>query len=524
MHASSSGKRFEKLLFVPVGAILAGFFLAATAYAADSSRETIHPNSYVYRALRTFELIGLVRLDPQTPYVRPQVERYVGEIIEALEEGGVTLTPRQEFLLERMTGEYAGKGITPAERENPPLYTYQKEERYFGIEMPVGLRGLKRPERDKAELEGLLRPGIQVYLGRGVTMEMQYRIVLGPEYDENVSHERPGPRVRSWRGMTSLYERSYISFGGSSWQMRLGRDYVAWGSGRIENLLMSQSASSMDNLYARVDIGRFGLSLLHVQLDPAMPRLLAGHRLSVRMPRGIFLGISETVLYTGRQFDYAYLLPLVSYYSNQYNERTDDNITWSVDLKVPLGQGVLLYGDLLIDDLQYESEPPAPHRIAFNVTAEANLRPWGREVELLAAYTFVDIYTYAHKDSLNTHYISGAGEVNVDLPIGSLLGPDADRWRLRLSAPVHQRAVLSGWGIYSRRGEGNGYLEWSPGMEPDPPFPSGEVAKETEFALQIDVDLGRGSYVTGGGGWRNTRAAGEETGQGFAFLTFVWDF
>ena len=87
---------------------------------------------------------------------------------------------------------------------------------------------------------------------------------------------------------------------------------------------------------------------------------MAGHRLEIRLPARIYAGISETVLYTGRDLDWAYLVPFGAFYANQYNEKEDDNILWSADLRVPVTRGLVLSGELLMDDFQYESDPPSP--------------------------------------------------------------------------------------------------------------------------------------------------------------------
>ncbi len=133
-----------------------------------------------------------------------------------------------------------------------------------------------------------------------------------------------------------------------------------------------------------VEMGRFRLSAVQAVLDPEIPRRLAGHRLEISLPRRIRLGISETVVYTGRGLDFSYLIPVGSFYANQYNERDDDNILWGVDLKVPLRAGLVAHGELLVDDFQYEDRGSAPDRLAFNISIEALAAPFGRDVEMTA--------------------------------------------------------------------------------------------------------------------------------------------
>jgi hypothetical protein len=271
-------------------------------------------------------------------------------------------------------------------------------------------------------------------------------------------------------------------------------------------------------------MGRFTLRMFQAALDSYVPRKLAGHRLEIRLPARIYAGISETVLYTNRDLDWAYLVPFGAFYANQYNEKEDDNILWSVDLRVPVTRGLILSGEFLMDDVQYESDPPAPDKLGWTVRADALVMPWGHDVEMRASYTRIDIYTYSHKDSLLTAYVTGNGDKAVNTVIGDQLGPDADRWMLRLSTPLHPRALLSVEGTWIRRGEGNDMRQWEWGEDPDPPFPSGDVKDQRIYAAGLRIDLGHGSYVDAMGGIAESSGGGEEWNEGFGNLSLLWDF
>ena len=265
---------------------------------------------------------------------------------------------------------------------------------------------------------------------------------------------------------------------------------------------------------------------MHVILEPERPRRLAGHRLRMRLPGGAWLGVSETVVYTNRDLDCSYLFPAGSYYANQYNENDDDNILVGVDWKIPLNRGLILYGELLIDDFQYEDREEVPDRIGFNITAEGRYSRCGREIELMAGYTYIDIFTYAHKDDLLTRYVMGNGDQNLNLLIGSPLGPDSDRWSVKAGIPVHPRVVISSGFEYVRRGEGNDLREWDRIEDPDPAFPSGDVTREKNLYIGAVCDLGKGSFISAGGGARMVNAPGPDDDEdtGFAWFELLLDF
>jgi hypothetical protein len=506
--------------------LIIALLLCILSGAAVGSDETIMPDSWVYPALRTFELAGFVELAPTLPYTRSDVERYVARILSSVEELGGHLTPRRRFLLERLETEFLGTSPHPGEREDQPLLVFEEDNAFGAFDVAVGGLYSKTAEVKKGELWGLVAPGLLVDVGRLLTVESVYRIKIGPERDGNVYGSKPSPRERSFRGVTSEYEKGVASLSGERWGVRLGRDYIHWGNGRDCGLLLSRTAGSLDHLAVNLELGRFSITMVHAILDSRLERRFAGHRLTMHLPRGIFLGIGETVVYTGRGIDYAYMLPFACFYANQYNESIDDNSLWGIDWKIPVTGGLLFYGELLIDDFQYESDPPAPDRIGCNLSVEALVTFGDREIEFLASYTYIDIFTYAHKDTLLTRYVTGNGDPVANRLIGSPLGPDADRWSVKLATPVHPRLVVSIEGSYSRSGEGSDLREWDRIEDPRPPFPSGEVIEETILAMHQNLDLGRGSLVRAGGGWRFLRGGPDclDEDEGFFSVELLLDF
>ena len=504
--------------------LLVGVLLVLSHVDAVATDETIVPESWVYPALRTFELAGLVDLDPSMPYSRSEIEHYVTVILAATGERPDALTPRNRFLLGRLEEEFLA--ADPSEREDRPVLILTEEGNLTAFDVSIGALFVKPVDEDDGEVWGIARPQFLIGLGGMLTIEAAYRMRMGPEKDTNISSGKPNPRERSFRGLTSEYEKCMIFLDGKGWRLGIGRDYIQWGSGREEGLLLSRTAGSLDHLTARLSMGRFSLHAVHAILDPEFPRRLAGHRLAIRLPRGIRIGIGETVLYTGRDLDFAYLLPFGSYYANQYNEADDDNILWVLDWRLPVTRGLMLYGELLIDDFQYESDPPAPDRVALNVTAEAYLNIGSREFELLLGYTYIDIYTYAHKDTLLTSYVTGDGGTETNSIIGSPLGPDADRWNASVRTPLHHRLLITVGGSYIRRGEGNDLREWIRGTDPNLEFPSGNVTSETRLSLEADLDLDHGSYIRAGGGWRHVECGecGAEDDAGFFHIELLMDF
>jgi hypothetical protein len=496
---------------------------------AVARAETIPVWSWVYGALRSFELRGLVHLEPEIPYSFDQVEAYTKEIVENAKRDHVVLGPRDAFLLARLTEQFVGMRNRPEDRYDPPVYVVHDADRYAYFDMLLGGSVRKKVDEKKGEGDGLGVPDVLVSLGPRVTLEADYRLVMAPERGSNVRNEKPTARLRSYRGLTAEAERALLDAGGERWEVRVGREYIQWGSGIGEGLIVSRTAGSLDQVSARFGLGPFALSTFQAFLDSRTERHFAGHHLSLALPKGAFVGIGETVVYV-RDFDFMYLVPLGSYYAQQFSEESNnDNILWAVDWKVPLWRRFLLYGEFLVDDIQYERDELAgPDKLGLNISAEALLVVGGRELELSAAYTYVGTYTYAH--DFGTAYVAGDGDPLMNPILGSSLGPDADRWRCGATLGVSSRATIGAEGVFTRRGEGNApaddhLLDWRPGLNNDPPFPNGVVLHEKAVSAEFLYDLPKGSYVTAGGGVR-FRSGGPghiDTKDGFGWLEIVLD-
>jgi len=105
---------------------------------AGASDENISPDSWVYPALRTFELKGMIALPTERPYSRRQVEAFLDRILQGLKDGKEGLSPRQRFLLSRLRKEFQGMEHRPGSREDPPVYTYKKARNFMGFDLSAG--------------------------------------------------------------------------------------------------------------------------------------------------------------------------------------------------------------------------------------------------------------------------------------------------------------------------------------------------------------------------------------------------
>lgn len=490
--------------------LAAATLLALLSAAPPGRAETISPDSWIYDALRSFEVRGLVRLEPTLPYTFDECERYVREIDAAVEREGVALGPRHRFLLDRLEREFVGKGSGPEDRDDGPVAVVREGERWAAFDATIGGAFVKGLDAKRGEGDGLATTGLLVDLGRRLTLETEYRLVLGPERGDRVHDAKPSARTRSYRGLTGELARGLVAMNGSWWDVRAGREYIQWGSSRADGLAVSRAAGSFDHVGGSFRLGRFTLSTFQASLDSYYGRRMAAHRLTVELPRGIALGVGETVIYYRRSFDWKYATPIGFFYAHQYSEgmQNEDNVVCSIDAKWPVARNLLLHGELLVDDVQYErGDDAGPDRIGFDVAAEGLVTVAGRELELSAGYTRINAYTYGH--GVMTAYVTGAVPYDAldssnTLIGGETLGPDADRTFAAASFGFSERIAIGVGGSYERYGHLSRLLQlgvpnWRPGMDNDPCFPSGPVLTERRLSGSLRYDLGGGSYAAAEG-------------------------
>ncbi len=312
------------------------------------------------------------------------------------------------------------------------------------------------------------------------------------------------PRVRTWRGVAASVERAYFILEQPWFAVAAGRRDPAWGRARWGRLAISGGAPTFDQVDGRFRVGAFSFHALHSFVEyevlehdevPEWEQMyLAGHRLSVDGAWGS-VGFSETVIYSGTSPDPVYVIPIFPYYLMQHNERENDNILWSLDFLYRPVRGLDLYGELLIDDLQYDrnTDHPDKYGITLGTTYFADVA--GRDYTLTAEYTNVRKYTY-------TATRLGYRFEHAGMPIGFALGPDADLLTLEgVWHATHEWSVGLAY-RHSRKGEGRITDRFVAGMDPAPSFPSGVVWTTDRLSVEAGYEDLRGVFAGFGIAWQ----------------------
>ncbi|MFC2149970.1 hypothetical protein ACFLQV_00555 [Calditrichota bacterium] len=240
---------------------------------------------------------------------------------------------------------------------------------------------------------------------------------------------------------------AYLTFQSEYFRAVFGKDRLRWGGMPDEGLLLSGLGPSYDHFRWQVEfLDIFKFDHVVAQLRPfrtpedtlyktnggwvrsiAAPKWLAAHKFEVMPWDWVIVGFGEAVVWGERDLDIAYLNPLNFYYSAEHDGGDQDNALMWGYLLFRLPQGILMFGELLLDDLKLstlgEGDPGNRIGVAGGVQL-SNLKLDGLRIN--ADYTRLQPYVYSHFYPVN-RYSTWTTSLGSDLP------PNADRFRLNAS-------------------------------------------------------------------------------------------
>ncbi len=327
------------------------------------------------------------------------------------------------------------------------------------------------------------------FLLPGLTIDEQLSVWAG-------SDEMPPDHFSPYHEGREEGRHLYVDWGYLAWEagplgLGLGRVPQQWGPGRFTQLMLSDNSPPLDMIRLSLDLGRHvDFTGLTATVDSDSSIYLVAHRLDVRPLDWMRLGVSEAILYRAEGLDFAYMNPLIPWYPVQWNERLDDNAFIGLDATVRPFRGLVAYGELLVDDIQYQTEWDRPNKLGW--TAGLSAVAPGGEAAVTAEYTRIDRYVYSQRRPCN--YYLHHGDI-----IGSGLGPDADRIRAEAGTALAWPLTVRAGADYTRHGEGTVTEGWPDSVTAGGVvFPSGVVERTT------GGDLTASWYPTG---WLDVHAS-----------------
>ncbi len=451
-----------------------------------------------------FVLLSILTAAHGAPDVSLNFDGWVTDALAKLETRGITggfhrqTAPlsRTEVaaIIRQAESRIRAGAVAPSEIDRKLL---EKLKRAFRRELAGGTGHALRFLPQLRATEKKIAPALETafhYTAGNLENRIAPRFVLYSEFETH-NFERRAPdgktaeqRLERWRGgYIGDFKRSYLQVNSSHLNLLVGRDWIYWGASRHQTVGISDNSPPFDQIRLTAMLGkRFKATAFTTQLDSTWyddgekrylaKRYMSGHRLDYQYNDRVEIGVAEWILYGGdaQTLEWKYANPFTFYYALQYNAKADDNVMFALDAAIRPVDGLRLYGEWVIDDIQYESDSNDPHAVAWLLGLTWYPEQFDGQLEVHSEYARVNRWAYTHlvPDNQFTHF---------GYAIGHPIGTDADTVRLSAAYQFTVSAEATVHAVLTRHGEGTiadrFYGEDFEALS----FPTGIVARTTEI-------------------------------------------
>jgi hypothetical protein len=373
------------------------------------------------------------------------------------------------------------------------------------FQQPVG------QQKPFSEFAGAPYMNLTLWFRQKLSVELYLRATSDPQ---SLPHFTGRPRdIRRFGLNSAEFDHAVVSYNNSWLIAQFGRGRQLWGPLESENLALSSNSAAYDYFllegrYRRMKLRFFYGFLESITNGGNINRSVVGHGIEYTNRRNLVVGVSEIIILSGedRPLDISYLNPFLPVLEVELNDRTNkdrgtasSNAVWSIMFDWLPVHGLRLSGNITFDEFQFDKkdrEEGRPDATAYQVRAA-----YSRNLGALAGtvsidYTRVGTFTFRHEAGSNNF-------VSRNLPIGTDIGSDADRWRLSLRLLFPWRITLSTAFGRQRVGErnllNNVYEPYTADEFRQGPFPSGQVQKFNLFEWRLSYSPRRNIELVASG-------------------------
>jgi hypothetical protein len=208
-----------------------------------------------------------------------------------------------------------------------------------------------------------------------------------------------------------------------AFELSLEKIHNVWGYGHRGNMIFSTKPPSYPQVKLRVPIASW-LDFVYVHADlhsnvvdssrsylanssqvtdfyRTVYRLkyMAAHLIEFTIVDGLDMALGESIVYSDKNPQLIYLIPLMFFKSGEHYNRDTDNVQFFGTLDLNLIKGVNLYGTLFIDELTTDdlfNPDKARNQLGYTVGTRMFDLPFDN-VELAAEYSRLNPWVYTHK-------------------------------------------------------------------------------------------------------------------------------
>ncbi|MBN1448336.1 MAG: hypothetical protein JXA28_10435 [Bacteroidetes bacterium] len=407
-----------------------------------------HP---VYSFLNRLQVRGMI--EGYSRSALPLERKQVTELLRAADAASAELSAVERELLARFHDEF----VAEADGTQQPVVLFATS--------PGDAASATFSDREKFlyrwQSENRAHSFFMEFLG-----SLEYRTLLADDGDANVTLGQVGGRFRGTLGGVFGYDlaatngtasgnrslalrdpqlRRNFTFGtldnpffdfseaviSGSWEwgsVALGREKRLSGTGHSNLAVLSSNAQTFDALELRLHRGDVRFSFLHGSLLSELEMLEGGrpwydakyvamHRLEADLFGALRAGVFESVIYSGREMDFAYLNPVNFYKSAEHAGGDRDNPLLGFELSSLGIPDAELYGTWLLDDVDFGrlGESWWGNKFIFQTGVTSTHLS---NTDVTVEYTRINPYVYTHRLPGN-QYTQHGESLGLEIPPNS---------------------------------------------------------------------------------------------------------
>ena len=253
------------------------------------------------------------------------------------------------------------------------------------------------------------------------------------------------------------FTQSHVRYDNDWFYATLGREVRNVGAGLFQKVFISNSqpfdALSLGARFNSFEYRFTHGSLLSSPLDTNISqgfnsvipdKFLVMHRFAFRPSWGE-IALWESVIYSDRSIDFAYLNPISFFKSLEHALRDRDNSMMGIDATIRPMNNLQLKGSFLLDDIIISEIGNGywSNKTAWNIAATYSL---DIPIDLGIEYSRVEPYTYSHFNNLNA-YTNDRGL------LGSIIKPNSDYIGVLVNYWIDNKYPISFHYIDTRHGD-----------------------------------------------------------------------
>jgi hypothetical protein len=234
---------------------------------------------------------------------------------------------------------------------------------------------------------------------------------------------------------------------GMNISVQLGRENTTLGYGYGSKFVLSGDNPALDFIKFNFDYGIINFTSMHssttgyfsFNYNDRYTKYIAFNRLKLKFDKLFDFGIGETMIYSGRGIELAYLSPVNFYKFSEMSIQDRDNGNLYFDLQTKFMKNLELQGTFFLDEdilSNLGDLEKYTNKTGYQVGAFWYQPLSINDLSLIFEYTKIRPYVYTHIDIKNNYTAFGAN-------LGHRIGPNADELMTRVNYNFNEWIRLS---------------------------------------------------------------------------------